>query len=135
MTVWDEVSQQYKFPYIDADQATDHFIGSIQHFETMYRARFPITGMDLAKYAFEQDTDPDHQLIVNETIQRVNREIVNINERNHIPTIWAASHVYRNRSKGHQTNYYNQLSDGLHPSNNLLWLWAQDIVNTAHFVS
>ena len=143
MTVWDDISQRYKFPFLDADQATDHFIGSIQQFETMYHTRFPrsyvlfatITGMDLHRYAFVQNPDHDHQAIVSETIQRVNREVVNINESNHVPTIWAASHVHRNRSKGRQTNYYDQLSDGLHPTNNLLEAWAHDIVNTAHLIS
>ena len=59
------------------------------------------------------------------------KEITNINERNHVPTKWTAKHVHRSRGKGRTSNYYLQLHDGLHPNENLLQLWASDIISKA----
>ena len=87
MTVWDELTQRYKLPFVNADEATEHFIGSYQHFERTYHVRFPrshvlfatLTDMDISTYTYVQDPDTDHQDIVKKTVQRVNQEIVNIN--------------------------------------------------------
>ena len=86
------------------------------------------TGMNLARYAYTQDPDPVHQLVINDTVRLLNRELNNVNERNWVPTCWLGSHVHRNRRRGMTTNYYDQLLDGLHPTDILLDLWAQDFV-------
>ena len=134
------VSQRYKLVYQTPEDMFTGIIGAIQQFETAYHSRFPratiifgqITGLDLSVYAYIQDHNPAHQTIVNQGIQLINREITNINERNWVPTLWTAKHVHRPRGGGRTTNYYRQLSDGLHPTANLLQLWASDIVSTAY---
>ena len=140
ITAWDDVSQRYKLVYQTPEDMFTGIIGAIQQFETAYHSRFPratiifgqITGLDLSVYAYIQDHNPAHQTIVNQGSQLINREITNINERNWVPTLWTAKHVHRPRGGGRTTNYYRQLSDGLHPTANLLQLWASDIVSTAY---
>ena len=139
ITAWDDITQRYKLVYQSAEDLSEGITGAIQQFETAYQARFPrasiifgqITGLDISEYPYIRDQNPEHQDIVNNGVQLVNREITNINERNHVPTLWTAKHVHRARGRGRTSNYYHQLSDGLHPTTYLLKLWASDIVPTA----
>ena len=88
-----------------AEAAIDHCLTAYQEFELAYHKRFihshvifaTITGMDLSVYPYVQDHNPVHQLIVNDTIRIINKELNNINERNWVPTCWMASHVHRTR--------------------------------------
>ena len=148
LTVWDGSVAKYVFPFTSTEEAVDYMVATYQEFELNLHKRFPraqllfgqITGLDLSRYAYIQDHDPLHQEIVNNTIVIVNRELVKINERNWVPTCWAAKHVHRRRRQGRTrraryVHYYDMLSDGLHPSENLLRCWADDIVNTAFHIS
>ena len=137
ITEWDDITQRYKLVYQSTEELNEGITGAIQQFETAFHTRFPratilfcqITGLDISQYPYIDDQNPEHQDIVNNGVQLLNREIPNINERNHVPTLWTAKHVHRTRGRGRTSNYYHQLSDGLHPTTNLLKLWASDIAS------
>ena len=135
LTRFKEETGRYVMAFETAEAAVDHCLTAYQKYIHSHMIFATITGMDIARYAYTQDKDPVHQLVINDTVRLLNREINNINERNWVPTCWLGSHVHRNRRRGMTTNYYDELSDGLHPTDTLLDLWAQDIVHTAHLVS
>ena len=139
LTRFKEETGRYVMAFETAEAAVDHCLTAYQEFDLAFHQKYihshmifaTITGMDIARYAYTQDKDPVHQLVINDTVCLLNREINNINERNWVPPCWLGSHVQRNRRRGMTTNYYDELSDGLHPTDTLLDLWAQDIVHTA----
>ena len=143
LTRFNEETGRYVMAFETAEAAVEHCLTAYQEFELAFHQKYihshmifgTLTGMDIARYAYTQDKDPVHQLVINDTVRILNRELNNINERNWVPTCWLGSHVHRNRRRGMTTNYYDQLSDGLHPTDMLLDLWAQDIVHTAYLVS
>ena len=81
ITAWDDVTQRYKLVYQSAEDMYASIIGAIQQFETAYHARIPksqiifgqITGLDLSVYAYIQDHNTAHQIIVNQGIQLINQ--------------------------------------------------------------
>ena len=133
----------YNIAFQTSEEATDYCISAYQDFELNYHKRYPIsqlifaqlTGLDISASPYTQDHDPTHQEVINDAIRNINRELVNINERNWVPTVWMGRHVHRNRGNGNTTNYYRQLADGLHPTTHLLRSWAKDIVTTAYAIS
>ena len=142
-TRFDEDTGLYKLIFTTAEEATDFCVAAFQHFELSFHQRFPrsqliyaqLSGFDLSRYQLTQDHNPNHQRVIDAAIQNINKELVNINSRNWVPTCWMGKHVHRIRQNGETTNYYRQLWDGLHPSSNLLELWARDIVHTAYLIS
>ena len=143
LTRLDEVTGVYKVAFHTVEEATDHCISAYQEFELNYHKRFPqtpiifaqISGLDISASPYTRDYNPHHQDIINEAIRIINKELVNINERNWVPTVWMGKHIHRYRKNGTTTNYYRLLEDGLHPTHQLLSLWAKDIVKTAFAIS
>ena len=139
----DESTGIYKVVFQTSEEATDYCLSAYQQFELNYHKRYPrsplifaqLSGLDISTSLYTQDHDPAHQEVINGSIREINRELVNINERNWVPTVWMGKHIHRNRYNGRTTNYYQQLVDGLHPTTNLLRLWAKDIVSTAYAIS
>ena len=139
----DETTGLYNVVFQTVEEATDYCVSAYQHFELIYHKCFPtsqlifaqISGLDISTSPYTRDHNPHHQEVINGAIREINRELVNINERNWVPTVWLGKHIHRYRKNGTTTNYYRQLFDGLHPTTQLLRLWAKDIVTTAYAIS
>ena len=142
-TRFDEDTGLYKLTFHTVDEAVDYCLNAYQHFELNYHKRYPrsqlifaqISGFDISTSPFTQDYDPTHQEVIDGAVNRINKELTNINSRNWVPTVWMGKHIHRNRGAGNTSNYYSLLADGLHPTKNLLRLWAKDIVKTAYLIS
>ena len=104
LTRFNEETGRYVMAFETAEAAVDHCLTAYQEFDLAFHQKYihshmifgTITGMDIARYAYTQDKDPVHQLVINDTVRLLNREINNINERNWVPTCWLGSHVHRN---------------------------------------
>lgn len=75
----------------------------------------------------------EKQYIVDEAVAEFNRQLVGLNRRNDVAIPWISKFVHKSRH-GKLKNYYIELpdgntalTDGIHPSQHLLTLWAREL--------
>lgn len=84
-------------------------------------------GMNLATYNGTLYPH-QHQGILNETIERINAEIVIWNRNHEVITPWVARIIHRNMKNGKKTHKYQKLApDGLHLSEEVRAHWAYEL--------
>ena len=85
--------------------------------------------MDAATYKKYNLTKAHHprQALLNSSILEINRQLVQLNKANSVPTVWLAGIVH-SRFKKAIHHYYIRLFDGCHPDNRTKAAWAELLV-------
>ena len=137
----DQVTGMSSLRFTTVEELTTHIIGLLNEGNVNYHIAFPdshiafapISGFDIRRYPMTADDNGFHQFVINASIQRINEEIVAINERNHLTTPWTTKHVHvirkNRRGQTYIQNRYHLLSDGHHPTTKLLKYWANALVS------
>lgn len=89
----------------------------------------PIIGMSLSIYnQHTSDTSLSwEQDVLNRTIHLINREIVKINDFNHVVTPWLTRMVHRRYRRSNSNSYHRLAPDGCHLSKQIYIYWASAI--------
>ena len=137
----DQVTGMSSLRYTTVEDLTSHIIGLLNEGDVNYHIAYPeshisfalISGFDIRRYPMTADENGYHQYVINASIQRINEEIVAINERNHLTTPWTTKHVHvirkNRRGQTYIQNRYHLLSDGYHPTTKLLNYWANALID------
>lgn len=89
----------------------------------------PITGMDLVKYnGFQSSNIENQQLLLNQSIVRVNTEIARYNRLNEVFTPWTSRIVHQRYRHKYHAKYDRLSNDGCHLTDETLLHWANSLV-------
>lgn len=91
-----------------------------------------LVGMNIA--GFNGTRYPDQQQsLLNEIVEQVNMEIVAQNTSRELVTPWIARTVHKNRRDGRKIHRYHKLAtDGVHLTQDLKEMWAQEILKSIY---
>lgn len=89
----------------------------------------PVTGMNLEQYNSRAANwrDPDQQSLLNETIMKINQQIIEFNTANQVFTPWTSRLTHKRNRNTIVHNYALLSSDGCHLSDRLRSHWADAI--------
>ena len=139
---WDNTLGRYVPAFNDTDALTDYIVGIYNEIDVMIHKSLPKAnfffcqqvGIELCRMKDCTEVEPNYQRVINESIVRINREITNINERNHVPTPWLARSIHRLRKQKDDSSTYSHtyslLVDGLRPDKKLLQKWAKRLLDS-----
>ena len=100
----------------------------------------PITGIDLADYNSKErkglngeelrvyhESKVNHpmQIIINDTVIRINQKISKFNNDNKVATPWSAPLVHKYEKGPRYYHHYQYLSDGCHLLDECIVIWAE----------